>query len=321
MADVFLSYAREDKERAEHIAQLLEQSGIDVFWDNEIPPGVSWADFIETKLKNAKAMIVLWSNASVSSQWVREEARLGRDAGKLIPAALDNASPPFGFGEVQAADLSAWDGTTEHSSWMRFLKAIQTRTGVDTNTTQPASPAPSQAFTSQGGSAFQASAAASQSPSPQQPGWQSQSQSKSTANATSSAAGSGSTGIGFFDAIKICLSKYADGKGRAGKAEFWWFVLFQFLIGMGVGMIDLALFGTVSFITVIATLAFASPSISVAARRLHDINFTGWLGFLVIIPYLGWIATIVIGVINGTAGQNQYGPDPRNPEDLSEVFG
>ena len=125
MADVFLSYAREDRARAEQVAHGLEANGIDVFWDSEIPPGATWADHIEQKLSQCKALIVLWSTHSTKSQWVREEARMGRDKGVLIPAMIDNVPAPFGFGEVQAADLSNWNGEAEHANWQRFIAAVR----------------------------------------------------------------------------------------------------------------------------------------------------------------------------------------------------
>jgi len=124
MADVFLSYAREDSARAEQVAKGLEQAGLDVFWDNEIPPGTTWADYIEQKLTQCKALIVLWSEHSTKSQWVREEARMGRDKGVLIPVMMDTSTPPFGFGEVQAANLSTWNGEADHPGWRRFVDAV-----------------------------------------------------------------------------------------------------------------------------------------------------------------------------------------------------
>jgi len=110
MHDVFISYAREDRPRAEQVARGLTALGLDPFWDTDIPPGQSWADYIESKLTNCRAVVVLWSEHSTKSQWVREEARMGRDKSKLIPARLDASAAPFGFGEVQAADLSTWRG-------------------------------------------------------------------------------------------------------------------------------------------------------------------------------------------------------------------
>lgn len=125
MADVFLSYAREDRARAEQVASALTQAGLDVFWDNEIPPGTTWADFIEQKLAQCKALIVLWSHHSTTSQWVREEARMGRDKGVLIPVMVDDSNPPFGFGEVQSANLADWNGALDDPNWRRFVDAVQ----------------------------------------------------------------------------------------------------------------------------------------------------------------------------------------------------
>jgi hypothetical protein len=124
MADVFLSYSREDRARAEQIAHGLSAAGVEVFWDNEIPPGHTWADYIETKLTQCKALIVLWSEHSTKSQWVREEARMGRDKGVLIPVMIDGSTPPFGFGEVQAANLADWDGDANNANWRRFVEAV-----------------------------------------------------------------------------------------------------------------------------------------------------------------------------------------------------
>lgn len=126
MADIFISYAREDKARADQVAQALQGAGYQVFWDSEIPPGQTWSDFIETKLGSCKAVIVLWSETSTKSHWVREEARVGRDYGKLIPARIDASVAPFGFGEVQTADLSVWTGATDDPQWLRMLEAVRT---------------------------------------------------------------------------------------------------------------------------------------------------------------------------------------------------
>ncbi len=128
MVDVFLSYAREDAARAQQIAEGLQAEGVEVFWDNEIPPGSTWADYIESKLTQCKALIVLWSEHSTKSQWVREEARMGRDKGFLIPVMIDASTPPFGFGELQAANLADWHGQRDEPNWRRFATAVSNAT-------------------------------------------------------------------------------------------------------------------------------------------------------------------------------------------------
>jgi hypothetical protein len=143
MADIFLSYAREDAARAEEVAASLTGAGYDVFWDREIPPGTTWADYLEEKLTACKALVVLWSAHSTQSQWVREEARMARDRGKLLPAMLDASPPPFGFGEVQAADLTGWRGDPGHPDWVRLIAGLQRLAGGDAPArSAPVSPAP-----------------------------------------------------------------------------------------------------------------------------------------------------------------------------------
>lgn len=108
MADIFLSYAREDEVRAGELAAALEAQGWSVFWDRRIPAGESWRSYIGTALQTAACIVVAWSRHSVDSQWVLEEADEGRLRGVLIPVMLDSVMPPRGFKEIQVADLSAW---------------------------------------------------------------------------------------------------------------------------------------------------------------------------------------------------------------------
>ncbi len=149
MADVFLSYAREDSARAQQVAQGLQNAGLEVFWDNEIPPGQTWADYIEQKLTQCKALIVLWSEHSTKSQWVREEARMGRDKGVLIPVMIDASQPPFGFGEVQAANLASWNGEADHAGWKRFVDAVAHFSKAEPRPAQQAMAAPPRAAAAQ----------------------------------------------------------------------------------------------------------------------------------------------------------------------------
>lgn len=327
MADLFISYAREDRPRAEALAHALSGLGYDVFWDPEIPPGQSWADYLEGKLRQCKAMLVLWSNQSVGSQWVREEARIGRDAGKLIPVLLDNASPPFGFGEVQAANLTTWQGESDHADWKRLLDAISRLTGhaakgetkvAPAATPQATAPQPAAAQPAQPQPAagFQPQAAPSHTPPPQQPPQQQGQWAGAQTTAAQPSSGAAPRNLSFAAAVKRCLSHYANGKGRAAKAEYWWFILFTFLAGFVGAILDGSMFsdyytGQVTpLVSAVVFVALVAPAISVASRRLHDTGQTGWLAALVVVPYLGWVWALIIGFMPGKSGTNQYGPPP-----------
>ncbi|MGH9875587.1 MAG: toll/interleukin-1 receptor domain-containing protein, partial [Pyrinomonadaceae bacterium] len=109
MSDIFLSYAREDLERAHRLAEALEAQGWSVFWDREIPAGKTWRQVISAALRQAHCVIVAWSEASILSDWVCEEAEEGRTRKILVPVFLDEVNPPLGFREIQAAGLVGWD--------------------------------------------------------------------------------------------------------------------------------------------------------------------------------------------------------------------
>lgn len=111
MSDVFLSYATQDRERIRPLVDALEASGWSVWWDRRIPAGRAYAEVIEAAIHDAQCMLVVWTKASVESEWVREEADRGKRRRLLVPVRLDDVEPPLGFGQIQAADLIGWDGT------------------------------------------------------------------------------------------------------------------------------------------------------------------------------------------------------------------
>lgn len=106
MARIFLSYARDDAVRAERIALELEEAGHVVWWDREISAGSSFSNEIDSALADAELVVVLWSSHSIRSDWVRDEAAIGRDSGRLVPALIDNVQPPLGFRQYQAVALT-----------------------------------------------------------------------------------------------------------------------------------------------------------------------------------------------------------------------
>jgi TIR domain/Bacterial Ig-like domain (group 2) len=113
MADIFLSYANEDREMARAVAGLLESAGCTVWWDRRIPAGRTWRSMIEEALRDMRCMVVLWSTHSVDSDWVKEEAEEARALGKLIPVLIEPVKPPVGFRSIQAADLTDWNGSSD----------------------------------------------------------------------------------------------------------------------------------------------------------------------------------------------------------------
>ena len=122
MSDIFLSYTEQDREQARRIAAALESVGWAVWWDRRIPAGETWRSVLEDALQNMRCMIVLWSARSIESEWVSEEATEGRRLEKLVPVLIEPVRPPAGFREIQAADLTNWDGSLEFEG-MRMLVA------------------------------------------------------------------------------------------------------------------------------------------------------------------------------------------------------
>ncbi len=91
----------------------------------------------------------------------------------------------------------------------------------------------------------------------------------------------------FVDAIKVCLNKYADFKGRATRPEFWWFMLFQVIVLIVAGMLG-------KFVYFVAVAALLLPAVAVGARRLHDIGKSGWFQLVYLIPVIGFFLAAVL---------------------------
>jgi tetratricopeptide (TPR) repeat protein len=137
MASIFLSYAREDFAKAQRIAKCLEAVGHSVWWDRQLQPGERFSAEIDKALKGADAVVALWSKASIDSPWVQDEAAVGRDSGRLVPALLEPVTPPLGFRQYHAADLSR--KRLDARSTQPLVKAVEDRlSGKRTETTAAA---------------------------------------------------------------------------------------------------------------------------------------------------------------------------------------
>ena len=110
MSRIFLSYARDDADVAKQLAEAITHAGHEVWWDRHLHGGSRFVAEIDRALKDAEAVVVLWSGASVESAWVQDEAAEGRDTGRLVPVTIDSAKPPLGFRQFQTIDFGSRSG-------------------------------------------------------------------------------------------------------------------------------------------------------------------------------------------------------------------
>jgi len=132
VADVFLSYAREDLLVVELLAAELKKTHRWTVWfDQHIEPGRAFREEIRDQSEAAAAVVVLWSDHSVKKRWVAAEAALAEDLGVLVPARLSECRPPlpFNFSEVQAASLVGWKGGTT-AGYDQLVTAIAKRVAL-----------------------------------------------------------------------------------------------------------------------------------------------------------------------------------------------
>lgn len=134
--------------------------------------------------------------------------------------------------------------------------------------------------------------------------------------------------MGFTEAVRSCLSKYADFSGRAPRSEYWFFSLFFFLVAIAVILIGVAI-GAATRMEVGMTIAgvlvalfglgMLLPHLAVMIRRLHDINLSGWWYLVAFLPF-GGFAILAFTFMPGTRGANRFGPDPFEDRYVAEVF-
>ncbi len=113
-----------------------------------------------------------------------------------------------------------------------------------------------------------------------------------------------------FEYYKEALRNYAVFTGRATRAQYWYFVLFNFLISFLLGFVDGLVFGSDSSVGLLSglySLVMIVPSIAISTRRLHDIGKSGWWQLILLIPLVGAIILIVFLAAKGDAADNQYG--------------
>lgn len=139
MTDIFLSYNREDQARAKLFADAFAAQGFDVWWDVGLRAGEAYDEVTETALRTAKAVVVLWSQRSVQSRWVRAEATLADRNKTLVPCMIEPCERPIMFELTQTAELSHWSGAVQDPAWQAFLADVTRFVGA---APRPAPPPP-----------------------------------------------------------------------------------------------------------------------------------------------------------------------------------
>ncbi|MEL6246289.1 MAG: toll/interleukin-1 receptor domain-containing protein, partial [Pseudomonadota bacterium] len=112
---VYLSHSRKDLQVVIEITNAIRAEGIDVFNDNKLEAGEIWEEQIKSELEAADLIVVLWSEASASSTYVRDEASYARDHDKLFPVVLDKTKLPMGFQQFSTFSFSAPWGETKQA--------------------------------------------------------------------------------------------------------------------------------------------------------------------------------------------------------------
>jgi uncharacterized membrane protein YhaH (DUF805 family) len=115
--------------------------------------------------------------------------------------------------------------------------------------------------------------------------------------------------VTFGEAVRSGFDHYVKFDGRASRPAFWWWFLFGILVGIGASIID-AIIGSFGVVSGLAALALLLPNLSVAIRRLHDTDHTGWWVLIGLIPIIGFIVLLIFYLRQSDPGENRYGPPP-----------
>lgn len=124
---VFVSYARPDRAIAAKLIAVIEAAGFRVWWDDLIDGGDRFGPRISQALEDARAIIVLWSQAAIASHWVKDEATRGIERNCLVPVSIDGSDPPLGFRQFHCIDIARDPIATGSPAAQVLLRALAAR--------------------------------------------------------------------------------------------------------------------------------------------------------------------------------------------------
>lgn len=122
--------------------------------------------------------------------------------------------------------------------------------------------------------------------------------------------------MSFTEAIQSGFQNYANFNGRAMRSEYWYWTLFAFGVGIVASIVD-AIIGVPNLTSTLSSLALLVPGLAVGARRLHDIDRTGWW-LLISLTVIGVILLIYFFVQPSQVAANKYGPAPTGAATIEE---
>jgi TIR domain len=129
MADVFISYKKERRPAARHLAKILEAYGFSVWYDYALVPGENFSEPIKNELRNSSAAIVLWCSRSVQSDWVQSEASFAKSLRKFVPVKIEACDLPLDFHRDHFLDISKWTGAPFTGELSELINRIETLVG------------------------------------------------------------------------------------------------------------------------------------------------------------------------------------------------
>jgi hypothetical protein len=128
MHELFISYCRHDSDAANALADTLSNAGLSVWLDRKaIQEGAAFDTQIEEAIAQTRVVIVIWSEHSVKSHWVRAEAAYALGKHKLLPISIDQSEPPLQFMQIQTIDFRYWDRTSTHYAFQQLAGALAKR--------------------------------------------------------------------------------------------------------------------------------------------------------------------------------------------------